>query len=187
LPFTQDAGVLLLTAAQAHGLNAPASTIRRFEGCRSPTILAVYPHGNDSASSALRLKISNPGRAIPVRVRRGIVAILAAQTSIRAVVQVAEPPRAAHPGGVRAVEAGSSRAIIPEIFSKGSCPSGRLTPPIHPAFDPLQQAGASQSSPSSTGHCGHSRSPNQQARRRPGCRTATGSAPRRSPRRRSWT
>lgn len=94
-----------------------------------------------------------PRTAVPVRVTGRIVAILAGKARIAAVVQIRKPPRAAHPGGVRAIES-RSRACIPSNYfnfckgSKGALPlwtayavhSPRFLPDPQSRGRPLQYA-----------------------------------------------
>ena len=126
-----------------------------------------------------------PRRAIPVRVPRGIVAILVSQASIGTIVQVAKAPGAAYSRRVRAIEDGHLAPAYPAL---GACsPSGRLRPSIHPAFSRCRKAEESHASSRPQGNSSHPRKPGQHRHHRSGRQSARGSALPQSPRHRRRT
>ena len=114
--------------------------------------------------------ISMPGHAVPVRVRRGIVAIRARQAAVSTVIQVATAPRGVHARRTGRIErshtplhCSKNNRLVAMInhrhkreksstgVSGGYTPSMCLRHIFTLSFCPIQQAGARRSRPRTPG------------------------------------
>ena len=95
----------LVTTRRAHGPQ-PCTCFRDSFGF---TDFMAIAKGYADAFQPFGLDVIETGRAVPVRVRRVVVAILASQTGIAGVVEIPASPRNTDARGVRAIEGGPPR------------------------------------------------------------------------------
>ena len=137
--------------------------------------------------------ISMPGHAVPVRVRRGIVAIRARQAAVSTVKQGATAPRGVHARRTGRTERSHTPlhcsknnrlvAMVNHRHKRGKSStgvSGGYTPSMclrhifTLSFCPIQQAGARRASPSSPGKRRHTRKAGRSQHRKAGRHRAKG-------------
>ena len=137
--------------------------------------------------------ISMPGHAVPVRVRRGIVAIRARQAAVSTVIQVATAPRGVHARRTGRIErshtplhCSKNNRLVAMVYhrhkreksstgvSGGYTPSMCLRHIFTLSFCPIQQAGARRTRARTPGKRSHSRKAGRSKHRHSGGHRAKG-------------
>ena len=126
--------------------------------------------------------ISMPGHAVPVRVRRGIVAIRARQAAVSTVIQVATAPRGVHARRTGRIERShtplhcskNKREKSSTGVSGGYTPSMCLRHIFTLSFCPIQQAGARRARSRPPGKRSQPRKAGRSQHRHPGRHRAKG-------------
>ena len=137
--------------------------------------------------------ISMPGHAVPVRVRRGIVAIRARQAAVSTVIQVATAPRGVHARRTGRIErshtplhCSKNNRLVAMVnhrhkrkesstgVSGGYTPSMCLRHIFTLSFCPIQQAGARRARTSTPGKRCHPRKAGRRQHRHAGSHRAKG-------------
>lgn len=137
--------------------------------------------------------ISMPGHTVPVRVRRGIVAIRARQAAVSTVIQVATAPRGVHARRTGRIErshtplhCSKNNRLVAMVnhrhkreksstgVSGGYTPSMCLRHIFTLSFCPIQQAGAHRTRTRTPGNSGQARKAGRSEHRHPGSHRAKG-------------